>query len=102
MSFFWIIKYLIIKRRAQDLNELNKHIRPFLTDLPKAKTAKIGINSFFLLWLTCIVRTLLDFMGEVPGTLDMQIDFCKESIEWALKEKRTFLRQRIETRLAQL
>jgi len=32
----------------------------------------------------------------------LQIELCKESIEWAKAETRTFLRQRIETRLADL
>ena len=32
----------------------------------------------------------------------MQVEVCKEQVEWATKEKRTFLRQRIEARLANL
>ena len=32
----------------------------------------------------------------------MQIEVCKEQIEWARSEKRSFLRQRIEMRLAAL
>lgn len=32
----------------------------------------------------------------------MQIEVCKEQIEWARREKRSFLRQRIEMRLATL
>lgn len=76
-------------KRPQDIFELNKSIRPFFKDLPKAKTAKI-------------VKSLLEDVGLIPGTLDTQIEFAKESIEWAQNEKRTFLRQRIETRLATL
>ena len=34
--------------------------------------------------------------------MSIQIDLCKESIEWATTEKRTFLRQRIQSRLAEL
>lgn len=37
---------------------------------------------------------------KVPGCL--QIEVCKEQIEWARTEKRSFLRQRIEMRLATL
>jgi len=69
--------------------ELNKKIRPFFTDLPKAKTAKI-------------VRTLIEMVGTIKGTDNAQIEICKESIEWSTQEKRTFLRQRIESRLATL
>ena len=32
----------------------------------------------------------------------MQVEVCKEQVEWARSEKRTFLRQRIEARLANL
>ncbi len=34
--------------------------------------------------------------------LYIQVDVCKEQVEWAKSEKRTFLRQRIELRLAAL
>jgi 26S proteasome regulatory subunit N6 len=32
----------------------------------------------------------------------MQIEVCKQQVEWAKTEKRAFLRQRLELRLAQL
>lgn len=32
----------------------------------------------------------------------LQLDVCREQVEWATTEKRTFLRQRIEARLAAL
>lgn len=32
----------------------------------------------------------------------VQLEVCKEQVEWARTEKRTFLRQRIEARLANL
>ena len=32
----------------------------------------------------------------------LQLEVCKEQVEWATAEKRTFLRQRIEVRLAML
>lgn len=32
----------------------------------------------------------------------LQLEVCKEQVEWATAEKRTFLRQRIEIRLAML
>jgi 26S proteasome regulatory subunit N6 len=37
-----------------------------------------------------------------PYTLPMQLDVCREQVEWATAEKRTFLRQRIEARLVAL
>lgn len=35
-------------------------------------------------------------------TLCLQVAVCKEQVEWAITEKRTFLRQRIQLRLASL
>jgi 26S proteasome regulatory subunit N6 len=32
--------------------------------------------------------------------LQLQADLCQDSIEWCNKEKHTFLRQRVEARLA--
>jgi len=74
---------------ATQLSNLGKEIRPFFDSISKAKTAKI-------------VRTLIDLVSEIPKTEQLQIDLCKESIQWAKDTKRNFLRQRIETRLASL
>jgi hypothetical protein len=41
-------------------------------------------------------------VSEIPKTEALQIELCKESIQWAKETKRNFLRQRIETRLASL
>lgn len=75
--------------RPQELYSLITDVRPFFDDVSRAKTAKI-------------VRTLIEYVSEIPGTIDLQIKLCKESIEWAKETKRNFLRQRIETRLSQL
>ena len=55
----------------------------------KAKTAKL-------------VRLLLDRVAQIPGTTALQVSLCSEIREWSAAEKRTFLRQRVETRLAAL
>ncbi|KAI9223017.1 PCI domain-containing protein [Blastocladiella britannica] len=72
---------------AADLAALQTQARPFLISLPKAKTAKI-------------VRTLIDYLSEIPNSLDLQVAACKSAIDWAEAEKRAFLRQALETRLA--
>lgn len=77
-------------------------IRPIFARLPKAKTAKI-------------VRSLIDGVGEAAETnkekgkvvLDedlvaLQVDICRDAIEWCVEEKRTFLKQRMQSRLASL
>lgn len=48
------------------------------------------------------MRDLIDSVATIPGTGAVQIQLCQESIEWCKEEKRTFLRQRIETKLASL
>ncbi|KAL5558777.1 hypothetical protein UlMin_034988 [Ulmus minor] len=77
------------ENRANDLRNLLTQLRPFFSLIPKAKTAKI-------------VRGIIDTVAKIPGTTDLQISLCKETVQWTRSEKRTFLRQRIESRLAQL
>jgi 26S proteasome regulatory subunit N6 len=75
--------------RAKDLRSLVTQLRPFFSLIPKAKTAKI-------------VRGIIDFVAKILGTYELQISLCKEMVQWTRHEKRTFLRQRIEARLATL
>jgi 26S proteasome regulatory subunit N6 len=77
--------------KAKELNQLLREVRPFFTYVPKAKTAKI-------------VRKLFDLVAQetVGNTVDQQIAVCEESIDWSRQEKRTFLRHRLQTRLADL
>ncbi|KAI8810894.1 PCI domain-containing protein [Cladochytrium replicatum] len=77
------------KSKAHDLADLIRSSRAFLSTLPKAKTAKI-------------VRTLIDLFSDIPDSLPLQVEVCKETIDWAVAEKRLFLRQSLETRLAAL
>jgi len=82
-------EFYVGQKKASEISSLTKELRPILSDLPKAKTAKI-------------VRTLIDLLAKTPDSLYLQIDMCKDCIEWCKGEKRTFLRQRVETRLAGL
>jgi len=76
-------------KSSKDLIALSRDIRPLFKDMPKAKTAKI-------------VRTIIEKLEFIPNTADIQIKLCHDSIEWANEEKRTFLRQRIQLKLASL
>jgi hypothetical protein len=40
-------------------------------------------------------------VANVPGVDDLLIEVLKENIEWAKREKRTFLRQRLELKIAE-
>jgi 26S proteasome regulatory subunit N6 len=77
------------ENRAEELRSLLTKLRPFFALIPKAKTAKI-------------VRGIIDTVAKIPGTSDLQISLCKEMVLWTRAEKRTFLRQRVEARLAAL
>lgn len=74
---------------AEALRNLLTELRSLFALIPKAKTAKI-------------VRTVVDTIAKVPNSTAVQLEVCKEQVQWAQSEKRTFLRQRIEVRLATL
>lgn len=71
--------------------DLLDSLKEFFKTVPKAKTAKI-------------VRALLDAVAKADGpeAEELQVQLCIATIKWCRGEKRTFLRQRIEGRLASL
>ncbi|KAG2389777.1 hypothetical protein LR48_Vigan08g128700 [Vigna angularis] len=77
------------KNRAVDLCSLLTHLRFFFSLIPTAQTAKV-------------MRRVIDSVGEIPGSSDLQIIICKEMVQWARAERRSLLRQRLEARLAAL
>ncbi|KAL9096336.1 MAG: hypothetical protein Q9165_001333 [Trypethelium subeluteriae] len=76
-------------KQVNQLAELITQTRSVLSSFAKAKTAKL-------------VRQLLDLFTTIPNTVDIQISVTKSCIEWAVSEKRGFLRQNLETRLVSL
>ncbi|KZZ94547.1 26S proteasome non-ATPase regulatory subunit 11 [Ascosphaera apis ARSEF 7405] len=74
------------QKKPAELAELLKMGRSTFSSFAKAKSAKL-------------VRQLLDFFSDIPNTLDIQIACIKSSIEWAISERRSFLRQSLQTRL---
>ncbi|KAF2001308.1 PCI-domain-containing protein [Amniculicola lignicola CBS 123094] len=77
------------QKRVDALAELVRQTRSVLSSFAKAKTAKL-------------VRQLLDLFTTIPNTTDIQISVTKSCIEWAVSERRGFLRQNLETRLVAL
>ncbi|KAL2105330.1 hypothetical protein VUR80DRAFT_8540 [Thermomyces stellatus] len=71
------------------LVELITTSRTVLSSFAKAKTAKL-------------VKTLLDFFHDIPNSIDTQVAVTKSCIDWAKSERRSFLRQNLETRLVTL
>ncbi|TID22145.1 PCI-domain-containing protein [Venturia nashicola] len=77
------------QKRVDDLADLIRQTQSALSPLAKAKTSKL-------------VRGLLEFFTTIPDTTEVQISVTKSCIEWAVEERRGFLRQELESRLATL
>ncbi|GHJ85268.1 hypothetical protein NliqN6_1670 [Naganishia liquefaciens] len=69
---------------AEALAELVTQSRSFMSNIAKAKTAKL-------------IRTLIDSFP--PEAREKQITVVKDNIEWARNESRVFLRQSLEVKL---
>jgi len=74
------------QKKAPELAGLIKLVRKYLGLFSKAKAAKM-------------VRGLVDNFLDMEANTGQEVDLCKECIQWAKDEKRTFLRQALETRL---
>ncbi|CAO3697003.1 unnamed protein product [Rhizopus microsporus] len=74
---------------SQELAQLIRSSRPFMSTIAKAKTAKL-------------ICTLVNYFSDIPNCLPLQIEICKENIDWCIQEKRLFLKQALETRLVAL
>ena len=59
----------------------------FFANVTKAKCAKV-------------VRAVLDIVCSSSDRLEMQAGICRNIISWCVAEKRSFLRQRVEAKLA--
>ena len=82
-------RVLIIENKVTEMMNLIKTNIEFFNTIPKARAAKI-------------VRNLFNIVALIPNSLDIQITLCNDIIQWCKLEKRTFLRQRIEAKLASL
>merc|ERR1712012_248038 len=78
--------------KTKEMTDLIQKVRHFLRFMSKAKAAKL-------------VRGLVDMFLEMERSDprgDREVQLCKECIEWAKEEKRTSLRQSLESRLVGL
>merc|ERR1711976_120458 len=78
--------------KTKEMTDLIQKVRHFSRFMSKAKAAKL-------------VRGLVDMFLEMERSDprgDREVQLCKECIEWAKEEKRTFLRQSLESRLVGL
>jgi 26S proteasome regulatory subunit N6 len=89
-----ILKAAQIIKVSGDFSALASFVRSLnslWTVFPRAKTAKL-------------VKSLLDLFEEIGGEepLLIEIELCRELLQWSENEKRTFLKQAIEIRLIAL
>jgi len=76
-------------KQGDELAGLITYTRPFLQHVSKAKASMM-------------VRKLVDKFLDMHAGTGKEITLCKECIDWAKEEKRTFLRQALEARLIAL
>lgn len=60
-----------------------------LEDLSKTKMAKV-------------IRHLIEMVSKVEGSETVQLELCWHLVQWCKDQKRTYLRQRVEIKLANL
>lgn len=73
--------------QADKLIELITESRTVLGNFAKSKTAKI-------------VKTLIEDFDQIPDSIDVQIKAIKDSIDWAVTNKLSFLRQSLQLKLS--
>lgn len=74
---------------TDNLKQLFIDTRPFFSRLPKAKTAKI-------------IRKLIEDAASNNAPVALQTEITEDAIKWCKNEKRTFLMQRLQSRLSSL
>lgn len=79
----------MLKFNLTELAALIQDSRPYLKNLNKAKAAKL-------------IRKLVDMFLDMEAATGLEVSLCQSCIDWAKEEKRTFLRQALETRLIAL
>ncbi|TIB70718.1 PCI-domain-containing protein [Wallemia mellicola] len=75
------------QQNAAELTNVIKSSRSFMSSTAKAKTAKL-------------IRTLIDHFDHIKDSRDAQMNCLIDNINWAKSDKRVFLRQSLEIRLA--
>ena len=75
--------------QPQKLLQVITDSRQLLGNFAKSKTAKI-------------VRTLIEYFDNLTDALDVQIEATRQSIDWAMESKLSFLRQSLQLKLSDL
>ncbi len=86
-AIYAIADIYVSTKALADLSQLIVALRPLTAYMPQARVAKI-------------VRVLYEKLLAVEGGLEAAVETGKEIIDWCIKEKRTFLKHRMQTKLA--
>ncbi len=86
-AIYAIGEMYVAEKSIAKLSELIVGVRPLASYMPQARLAKV-------------IRMLYDSLLSIEGGMVAGIEVGKEIINWAIKEKRTFLKHRIQTKLA--
>lgn len=78
-----------VSHQLKKLADFVPQSREYVMRFAKSKIAKV-------------LKTLIDDIGLIPDSLDTQIAVCQDSIEFATREKRIFLKHSLSIRLATL
>jgi 26S proteasome regulatory subunit N6 len=86
-AVYEVANIYVARKALPELINLITTIRPLTSSMPQARVAKI-------------IRVLYEMLPNIPGGLEAAVDVGKELIEWCVKEKRTFLKHRMQIKLA--
>eukprot|EP01055_Gregarina_sp_Pseudo9_P005951 Gregarina_sp_Pseudo_9__5950@NODE_962_length_2027_cov_22_169014_g902_i0_p1_GENE_NODE_962_length_2027_cov_22_169014_g902_i0NODE_962_length_2027_cov_22_169014_g902_i0_p1_ORF_typecomplete_len439_score63_14RPN6_N/PF18055_1/1_7e25RPN6_N/PF18055_1/2_8e03PCI/PF01399_27/2_3e03PCI/PF01399_27/3_6e16TPR_MalT/PF17874_1/0_00016SNAP/PF14938_6/0_12SNAP/PF14938_6/1_6e02RPN6_C_helix/PF18503_1/0_06HTH_45/PF14947_6/2_4e03HTH_45/PF14947_6/0_41_NODE_962_length_2027_cov_22_169014_g902_i01041420 len=82
-------RLIVNQQRHEDMRKLFDNLKDQFHVFPKARLAKI-------------TRLLIDMIPNLRNSMELQISICERCIQWCEDEKRTFLKHRIQTKLAGL
>ena len=86
-AIYAIADIYVATKALSDLSRLIVELRPLTSYMPQARVAKI-------------VRVLYEKLLTVEGGSEAAVETGKEIIDWCIKEKRTFLKHRMQTKLS--
>eukprot|EP00461_Guttulinopsis_vulgaris_P010740 UN10818 len=89
-AIYILVKEYLKANTYQAIQELFVAIRPYFDEISKPRSAKI-------------IRTIIDMVID-SNTVEYKdlITLVLEAIQWSIDEKRVFVRQRLQAKLAQL
>jgi len=85
-AIYAIADTYVANKALSDLCQLIVTVRPLIAYMPQARIAKI-------------IRMLFDKLLTIEGGLEASISIGNDIVDWCIKEKRTFLKHRIQTKL---